>query len=162
MFGEIFYPRQVVLVTAATSEKSNVTAVEWFMPVAQKPPILAISLSNSSLTLDLICTSLEFAVAVPTEKMKEQVLLCGMTSGKFIDKFAETKISTMKAKKISAPLIADAAANLECKVRYYSTQGDYTIVLGEVVEAHFSKSSDEPLLFNKGGKELFGLKKDQL
>ncbi|MEM4348575.1 MAG: flavin reductase family protein [Candidatus Anstonellaceae archaeon] len=163
MISELFYPRQVLLVTAATSEKSNLTAVEWLTPIAEKPPMIALSLANTSLTLELLCTSLEFVVAVPTEKMKEQVLLCGMTSGKYIDKFSETKLATAKAKKVSAPLIAEAAANAECKVLSYHTHGDHTLVVGEVLELHLPKEpTAEPLLFNKGGKRLFGLTVDQL
>ncbi|MEM4554275.1 MAG: flavin reductase family protein [Candidatus Anstonellaceae archaeon] len=161
MISELFYPRQVLLVTAATSEKANVTAVEWLTPISEKPPLIALSLANTSLTLELLCTSLEFVVAVPTEKLKEQVLLCGMTSGKFIDKFAETKLATLKAKKVSAPLIADAAANVECKVLSYHTHGDHTLVVGEVLEIHLPKESQaEPLLFNRGGRQLFGMPSD--
>lgn len=160
MFHELFYPRQSVLVCAASSEKSNLTAVEWMTPVSEKPPSLAISLSNSSLTLGLLCTSMEFVVAIPTEKLREAVLLCGTTSGKFIDKFEEAKLTQVKAKKVSAPLILEAAANLECRVLSYTNVGDHTLVVGEVVEVHEPKeeAASEPLLFNKGGKKLFGLK----
>ena len=86
MFKDLFYPRQAVLVTAAFGDKANVTAVEWIMPIGEKPPMVALSLHNTSLTLDLMCTSMEFAVAVPSEKLREAVLMCGATSGKFIDK----------------------------------------------------------------------------
>jgi flavin reductase (DIM6/NTAB) family NADH-FMN oxidoreductase RutF len=160
MFHELLYPRQTVLVVTASSEKSNLAAVEWLMPVSEKPPTIALSLANTSLTLDLICTSMEFVVAIPTEKLREQVLLCGTTSGKFIDKFEETRLTQVKAKKVSAPLILEAAANIECKVLSYTSAGDHSIVVGEVVEAHQIKEDKaaEPLLFNRGGKKLFGFK----
>jgi len=162
MFHQLFYPRQALLVTASSSEKTNLTAVEWFMPVADKPPVVALSLANNSLTLDLICTSMEFVVAVPSEKLKEAVMLCGSTSGKYIDKFEEAKLTQVRAKKVSAPLILEAVANLECKVLSYTNAGDHTIVVGEVVEAHPPKQDNEaePFLFNYGGKKLFGFKKD--
>lgn len=160
MFNDVLYPRQTVLVTGASTEKSNLTAVDWSMPVSEKPPMLAISLHSGSLTLDLISASMEFVVAIPTEKMKEAVILCGTTSGKYIDKFEEAKLTAVKAKRVSAPLVLEAAANLECKVLSYNSAGDHTIILGEVVEAHLPKDEkiEEPLLFNKGGKKLFGLK----
>lgn len=160
MFHGLFYPRQTVLVTAASSDKTNLTAVEWLMPVSEKPPMLAFSLGNNSLTLDLICTSMEFVVAIPDEKLKDAVLLCGTTSGKFIDKFEETKLTQVKAKKVSAPLILEAAANMECKVLSYTSAGDHSIVVGEIVEVHPPKedAQAEPMLFNRGGKRLFGLR----
>ncbi|MCX8197687.1 MAG: flavin reductase family protein [Candidatus Micrarchaeota archaeon] len=162
MLQNLLYPRQVVLVTASTSEKSNVTAVEWIMPVAEKPPLVALSLANNSLTLDLICTSMEFVVSIPSERLKEAAILCGSTSGKYIDKFEEARLTQVRAKKVSAPLVLEAIANLECKVLSYNTSGDHTVVVGEVVEVHLPKQNgeQEPLLFNHGGKRLFGFKKE--
>ncbi len=160
MLQDIFYPRQALLVTASTGDKTNVSAVEWLTPVSEKPAMIALSLNNTSLTLDLLCASMEFVVAVPSEKMKDAVLLCGTTSGKYIDKFEEAKLTQVRAKKVKAPLILEALANIECKVLSYTSAGDHSLVLGEVVEVHPVKEENEKelLLFNKGGKKLFGLK----
>jgi len=161
MFKNLFYPRQAVLVTAASSEKVNVTAVEWITPISGKPPLLALSLHNTSLTLDLLSTSMEFVVAIPTEKLREAVLLCGATSGKFIDKFSEANLTQVKAKRVAAPLIMEAAANIECKMLSYTSAGDHTLVVGEVVEVTLSKDSKEfaPLVFGIGERGMKGLEK---
>ena len=149
MFKDLFYPRQAVLVTAASGGKVNVTAVEWITPIGEKPPMLALSLHNTSLTLDLLSTSMEFAVAIPPEKLRDAVLLCGATSGKFIDKFSEAALTQVKAKRVAAPLILEALANIECKVLNYTSAGDHTLVVGEVAEIALSKESKEfaPLMF---------------
>ncbi|MFA6213651.1 MAG: flavin reductase family protein [Candidatus Micrarchaeia archaeon] len=156
MFKDLFYPRQAVLVTASSSEKANVTAVEWIMPIAEKPPMLALSLHNTSLTLDLLSTSMEFVVAIPTEKLRDAVLLCGATSGKFIDKFSEASLTQVKAKRVAAPLILEAAANIECRVLNYTNAGDHTLVVGEVVEVSLSKESRElaPLMFGVAERKM--------
>lgn len=140
-FEELFYPRQAVLITASSSEKTNITSVEWAMPAGEKPPMVAFSLHNTSLTLDLISTSMEFVVAIPSEKLKAAVMLCGSTSGKFIDKFAEGKLTPLKAKKVAAPLVLEALANIECKVAARISAGDRTVVIGEVVEIHPKKET---------------------
>ena len=161
MFKDLFYPRQAVLVTAASSEKSNVTAEEWITPIGEKPPLLALSLHNTSLTLDLLCTSMEFVVAIPTEKLRDAVLLCGATSGKFIDKFSEASLTQVKAKRVAAPLIMEAAANIECKVLNYTSAGDHTLVVGEVVEVTLSKENKEfsPLMFEVAERAKRGQEK---
>jgi flavin reductase (DIM6/NTAB) family NADH-FMN oxidoreductase RutF len=161
MFKDLFYPRQAVLVTAASSEKVNVTAVEWITPIGEKPQLLALSLHNTSLTLDLLSTSMEFVVAIPTEKLRDAVLLCGATSGKFIDKFSEANLTQVKAKRVAAPLIMEAAANIECKMLSYTSAGDHTLVVGEVVEVALSKDSKEfaPLMFGIEERGMKGLEK---
>lgn len=162
MFQSLFYPRQAVLVSASSAEKTNVTAVEWITPVSEKPAMLAFSLGNNSLTLDLISASMEFVVAVPTEKLKDAVVLCGSTSGKYIDKFEEARLTQVRAKKVSAPLIMEAAANIECRMISCTSAGDHSLVVGEVVEVHLAagEKNGEPLLFSSGGKKLFGFKKE--
>ena len=158
MFKDLFYPRQAVLVTAASSEKVNVTAVEWITPIGEKPLMSALSLHNTSLTLDLLSTSMEFVVAIPTEKLRDAVLLCGATSGKFIDKFSEASLTQVKAKRVAAPLIMEAAANIECRVLNYTNAGDHTLVVGEVVEVTLSKDNREfaPLMFGAAERKAGG------
>ncbi len=162
MFHELFYPRQALLVCASFGGKTNLTTAEWVTPVSEKPPMVAFSLHTTSLTLDLVCSSMEFVLAIPTEKMRDAVLLCGTTSGKYIDKFEEAHLGQVKAKRVGAPLILEAIANIECKVLSYSSAGDHTLVIGEVVEVHPPKEDNEhePLLFNRGGKKLFGIAKE--
>jgi flavin reductase (DIM6/NTAB) family NADH-FMN oxidoreductase RutF len=163
MIQQMLYPRQVVLITAASQDKANVTSVEWITPVSEKPPIVAFSLANSSLTLDLVCSSMEFVVAIPDEKLKDAVILCGSTSGKYIDKFAEAGLTQVKAKKVSAPLILQAVANFECKVLSYRSEGDHTLVIGEVLETHLNENGKPgPLIFSYGKKKLFALQKESL
>lgn len=162
MFKDLFYPRQAVLVTAASSEKANVTAVEWVTPISEKPPLLALSLHNTSLTLDLLSTSMEFVVAIPSEKLRSAVLLCGATSGKFIDKFSEAPLTQVKARRVSAPLIMEAAANIECRVLSCASAGDHTLVVGEVVEVSMSKQESRefaPLMFGVAERRMGGQEK---
>ena len=61
----------------------------------------------------------------------------------------------MKAKKVAAPLILEAAANVECKVLSYTSAGDHTLVVGEVVEVTLSKENKEfaPLMFTASEKK---------
>jgi len=139
MFWKLFYPRPYVLITSCHNERVNVTAVEWSMPVSRKPPMLAVALTNNGLTLDLISRSKEFVVALPDERLREAVELCASTSGKFLDKFSESKLTPLKATKVAAPLVLEAAANLECKVvSYVNYSMDHTVVFGEVVQSHLA------------------------
>jgi flavin reductase (DIM6/NTAB) family NADH-FMN oxidoreductase RutF len=157
--SELFYPRQVVLITSSAEGRQNVSTVEWFTPINDDPFMVAFSIKNSSMTFQLISSSLEFLVAIPTEKLKESVSICGMTSGKYINKFEEAKLTPLPAKKVSAPLIKEAYANIEFKVLDYKNVEDHTVFIGEAVEVHYEEEKEELLLFNDKEK-LFGFKKN--
>lgn len=164
MFHKLMYPRQTYLVTAFFNDKANVSSVDWAAPVSIKPPMLAISVSSRGLTADLITRSKEFVIAIPPEGMKEAVLNCAKTSGKFIDKFDEFGIKAEKAEVVSSPLLSDAMGQIECKVSNIVDCGDHTLFVGEVVEIHLpdEEKSDMAPLFNLGSKRYFGFRKEWL
>lgn len=133
------------------------TATSWVTPLSISPPMLAISLPNSSLTFELILHSKEFVVAVPHEDLKDAILLCIAASGRHINKFFESKLTQKQADFISAPLITEALANIECKVWSIQTCGINSLVVGEVLKTHFPEEEYNPckLVFDNGERDLF-------
>ncbi|MDE1798249.1 MAG: flavin reductase family protein [Candidatus Micrarchaeota archaeon] len=162
MFHKMFYPRQSCFLCSSHEGKSNVTAVDWLMPVSIKPPMLAVALNNKSYSLDLLSHSKEFSVCVLPESFKEKAAQVASATGKLIDKIDEYSIRLEKADKISAPLAAGAAGSVECRVLQLLSGGDHTIVVGEVVDIHFPDDDEarRPVLFNWGSKTYFGISKD--
>ncbi|GEM_PF-712874 len=163
-FYRLLYPRQTCMVTSSHEGKSNVNVVDWVMPVSIKPPMVAISINKNGLTYDLISESKEFALAILPESMRDTVASCAKSSGKFIDKFEEFSIATMKAQIIKAPLIHGALGQMECRVMQMFDAGEHSVIVGEVVEIHFpddEKSTQAPL-FNRGRGGYFGFQKEWL
>ncbi len=162
MFHKMFYPRQSCFLTASHEGKSNVTAVDWLMPVSIKPPMLAVALNNKSFSLDLLSHSKEFCVCVLPDSMKEKAAQVGASSGQVIDKVEEYQVKLTRADKVSAPLVFGAVGAVECRVIQMMSGGDHTVVLGEVVEIHFPEDEDakKPVLFNWGSKTYFGMSKE--
>jgi flavin reductase (DIM6/NTAB) family NADH-FMN oxidoreductase RutF len=127
-------PCSVVIVTAAhRDERGAATATATF--VCQTPPLIAISLSNSSATRGLIDKSGEFAVNVITEKQMETAKRLGRQNGHADDKLAQLGIPSLSAAAIHAPLLPDCFANYECKVKtcFALADGKQYILVGEVI-----------------------------
>lgn len=164
MFYRLFYPRQSCFLTARDDGKTNVTLVDWVMPVSVKPPMLAVSLNNKSFSLDLLAHSKEFCVGVLPGTFVEKAMVVGSTTGKLIDKIDEFSIALEKAGVVDAPLVKGALASVECRVMQILGAGDHSLVVGEVVETRFpdDEAAREAILFNWGSKNYFGLSKDIL
>ena len=159
-FYRLFYPRQTCFLVASHEGKPNVTVVDWLMPVSLKPPMVAVALNNNSQSLELLSHSKEFTLCAMPEKSKETAALIGATTGRLIDKVDEYNIALVKSRRLDAPLLKEALGSVECKVVQISSAGDHSLVLGEVVETHYPEGDDEsvnPLLFNWGNKNYFGL-----
>jgi len=151
------YPEQVSWAILVDFEgKPNIISLGWCMPTSFDPPMMAISVGKTRYSHQLISESGEFVVAFPSEEMGEEVLYCGTHSGRDVDKFKETGLVAVPAKKVRPPLIEGCVANFECRVVGEIETGDHTIFVGEIVAAHVSEE-EKRRLYNLGDFTFSGL-----
>ncbi len=155
----VLYPRQTVLVTSSFNGHDNVMAADWSTPVSFDPFMVAVSIGKTRHSLELISKSGEFVLSAVPLSLKENAMYAGTHCGREEDKFKQGGIARDKAWKVNAPLLRDAVANFECKVKSEVDAGDHVLFVGEVVEAHVDKNAITRgnKLFNKGGREFLGL-----
>ena len=87
-------------------------------------------------THELLRRTMDFALNIPTDRLREQVAACGRLSrGKdpTVDKFKETGLTAVPGQRISSPHIAECPINYECKVGPIVSLGSHDLFLGEVV-----------------------------
>jgi flavin reductase (DIM6/NTAB) family NADH-FMN oxidoreductase RutF len=154
---QLLYPRQVILATSRSGGKSNIITLGWHCPLSFKPPLVGISVGKTRFSHSLIQNEREFVISIPTESMLEKVLLIGSRSGRDVDKFPEFGLTPLQATAVKPPLIKECPINIECRVVAELDAGDHTLFSGEVVASHASPLK-EKLLFDMGGRKLFGVK----
>ncbi len=146
----LLYPRPLALVTSVSKEgESNIITLGWAMPTSFKPPLVAISVAGKRFSHGLIEDSGEFVVNIPPRKLLEQVLFCGSTSGRSVDKFKETGLTPLPSEKVRPPRVKECIAHLECKLAEKFQTGDHTVFVGEVVASSADEGAfDEKLILN--------------
>ena len=143
----LLYPRNVVLVTCVDKVgKANIIPIAWVMPTSFNPPKIAISVGLGRYSHKLIEETKEFVVNIPTANLLEKIRFCGSVSGKSLDKFKESGLTSQPAKKVKPPIIVECVAHLECKVSHQTTTGDHTIFVGDIVEAYANKKIFDKIL----------------
>ena len=146
-------PGCVVWVSAGDGASDGVFTVTWNMPVRKAPVMVAIECSQNHHTYQFIRKTGEFAINIPEAGMVDAVLGCGKVSGKSgVDKFEKFGLTRDRAEKITAPLIKEAFANIECRVSQVLDMGSSALLLAQVVstqvdERHFV---DGRLTFDNG------------
>ena len=162
LIQRLMYPRHTVLVTCGGKDKRNIIAVGWSMPVSINPPMVAIGIHPRRYSYALIREMKEFVVNVPIVELKDVTLLCGKTSGREHDKFAETKLTPTPGMTVASSAIKECVASLECKLASEIVAGDHTLFIGEVTAAYCTDGSYDrkyalgllPLLYHVGGNEF--------
>ena len=136
----LLHPMHTVLVSCVDKTgKPNVLPLAWAMPTSRDPALVAISVAPSRYSHALIEETGEFVLNLPTVDIIKETLACGRTSGRDHDKFSETGLTPLPARKVKAPIIKECIAHLECKLHNQLKAGDHTIFVGEVIEAYANK-----------------------
>ena len=131
----------VILVSSAYKDKTNIITLAWKTPLSHKPPLVGISIAKSHFSRELIEKSEEFIINVPDLDLLEKVVFCGKVSGRDVDKFKQTKLTPLKANRlVKTPLISECIGNLECYLRDIREIGDHKLFVGEIIYAQVEEN----------------------
>lgn len=128
------------LITSAHDGKCNIMAAAWVCALDFDPPKISVVIDSKTYTRGLMEAEGTFAINLPCVKQIEMVKKVGSISGRDLpgtDKFTEYGIETFAAYAISAPLVKECVAWLECKIiPEPHNQNTYDLFIAEVVAAH--------------------------
>ena len=72
---------------------------------------------------------------------------CGLVSGKDTDKVTDCGFSIFYGDTANAPMIEQCPINMECEVQHILNLGSHALVVGKVMEVHFTEecmTGDKP------------------
>ncbi len=113
---QLIEPGPVVLLTTAHDGALNVMAMSWHMMVDFDPPLIACIVSDRDHSFVALRATKECVIGVPPVELAAKVVAIGNCSGRDVDKFTTFRLTPKKARRVSAPLIAECVANIECRV----------------------------------------------
>ncbi|MFC7228669.1 flavin reductase family protein [Salinirubellus salinus] len=133
----LFKPKVVALVVTDSEEAGpNVMTASWWMLAGWNPPRYLLAVSHKTHTYELIEQNPEFVMAAPSTEMIDALTLCGMVSGRELDKIAHLGLETVPGREIDVPLLADAVGNIELSVVDSFEFEDCTYYFGSVEAAY--------------------------
>lgn len=146
-FIYLLHPLPAFLVTSrSNTNKQNVMAASWIIPLSINPPLVVLSLRPERFTLQLIRETKEFAINIPPYELSSATLICGKISGRDKDKFQLAKLTPIPGNKINAPLIKECIAHIECTLEdIIDVKGDHVLVIGKVVFAQVEEDKFDRL-----------------
>lgn len=134
----LLYPLRTFLILSGRYDSEfDVMAADWVTMVSAEPYIVAVAISPKRYTYRLVEKYSEFVISVPNIDMLRDVWIAGTKSGP--SKVKEMSVTFKRGKVVSAPVIKEALANLECKVIGSHTYGDHKLFVGEVVAYEYSE-----------------------
>ena len=131
--GTLLAPAPPALVSCGTMEEHNVLTAAWTGIVNSEPPMTYVSIPPQRHSHSIIKEKGEFVINLPTEAIVKATDLCGVKSGRDVDKFALAGLTAEPSNLVAAPGIAECPISLECKVREVTRLGSHDMFLADIV-----------------------------
>ena len=151
---QLIEPGPVVLLTTTHKGRANVMTMSWHMMV-DFTPIIACIVSDRDHSFAAFRATKECVIAIPAVGLAEKVVAIGNCSGRDVDKFASFHLTPAKADRVTAPLIAECFANIECKVVDTRLVNNYGLFILEGLKAWVDPRQKNPKTIHHQGLGKF-------
>lgn len=169
----MMFPMPAALVVTGNMEKANIVTIAWVSMLTGTPPTLGIAVGSKGFSGEDIKKNGNFSVNLASVDFMKEADLCGIVSGKDVDKFAVTGFTKMTSKKIASPIIKECPINIECKLIEARMTGATNHFVGEILETHidsdkikdpnnpkhFDVMAVNPLIYFSGIREYYSIGK---
>jgi len=147
----LVFPTPVWVVGTYDKEgRPNIMAVAWGGICCSRPPCVAVSLRKATYSYSSIVGRKAFTVSVPSEDYAVQADYVGIASGKDVDKFAATGLTSVRSDIVDAPYVGEFPLVLECRLLHTIEIGLHTQFIGEILDV----KAEESVLGEKGFPDI--------
>lgn len=150
--GTLLSPASLAMVSCSDGlARPNIITVAWLGTVNSDPPMLSVSIKPSRFSYDIIDRTNEFVVNLVNRDLIRAADLCGVRSGRDLDKFELCGLQALPALGMAAaPCIAQSPLYLSCKVSQKIVLGSHTMFIADIVAV----AAQDDLLDQKGKLDL--------
>ena len=155
MVYQLLEPGPVVLLTTTRRGRANIMTMSWHMMVDFEPPLIACVVSNVDYSFASLRATKECVIAIPALELAPKVVAIGNCSGRDVDKFKRFGLTSVQAKRVAPPLVAECFANLECRVVDTRLVNRFNLFVLEVLKAWIDRARKYPKTIHHHGYGKF-------
>lgn len=152
---QLLEPGPVVLLTTTRRGRANIMTMSWHMMVDFEPPLIACVVSNADYSFASLRATRECVIAIPALELAPKVVAIGNCSGRDVDKFKRFGLTSVQAKRVAPPLVAECFANLECRVVDTRLVNRFNLFVLEVLKAWIDPAQKHPRTIHHHGYGKF-------
>jgi len=131
----------ILLVCGNEETRENVITLGWLQfGVIWNEPVVSILVRPTRYSFELLKFHNEFTINIMPDEYNDVLQFCGSNSGKYLDKFSETRLKKINSREVKTSSLKDAELTLECKTLYKG--GIVPDNLSDLVLAKFYRDGD--------------------
>ncbi len=136
---QIPYGLEAVGVRGNGDGAMNALAVSWVTQCSFEPPLVMVAIRKPSRTYDLVKSGKVFSLNLLDKRDQRIIRTVERTARSDGDKLRKVR---HLEEATGAPILREAFAYVECKVRAIYEPGDHALIIGEVVHGGFRGQGD--------------------
>lgn len=148
-------PGPIVMVSTHDDGKSNVMTMGFHMMIQHDPALIGCVIGPWDYSYRALRKTGECVIAIPGLDLAETVVDVGNCSGDQVDKFERFGLETRPATDVSAPLLSDCLANIECRVFDERLSEPYNLFILEAKRIWLDESRKERRTLHHRGDGTF-------
>lgn len=146
--GALLSPAPPAMITCRDEGgKDNIITVAWTGILCTHPPKTYISVRPERFSYEIIKKTGVFAINLTPASLVRAADLCGMKTGRKVDKFAACGLEKFEPDDFPVPLISESPLSLCCKVSDVVPLGSHDMFIADIVSVYADES-----LFDKNGR----------
>ncbi len=142
--GTMLSPTPPTMVSCGERESANIITVAWTGIMCTNPAVTYVAIRPSRHSYDIIEKTREFVINLVPSSLTKVCDLCGVKSGRDVNKWEICNLHPQKATAVNAPMIEECPVNLECRVREKISLGTHDVFIADILAVNVdSKLIDE-------------------
>ena len=138
-------PSGLYVIGSRSGDRRNGMTLNWATQLSFDPKLVGVAVENGAVTAELIAEGGAFSVCILDRE--DRAIVRKFTKPVEVDAAASTLNGFPFHDGVTGvPILDQAVAYVECRVRQSLDLGDHTLFVGEVVDAGFQKPEDTPVL----------------
>ena len=155
--NRLLEPGPILLVTTRHRGKANIMTMGFHTMIQHDPPLIGCVIGPWDYSHRALRETGECCLAVPGVDLARKVVDIGNCSGRTQDKFHDFRLTPLEARAVSAPLVAECLANIECRVADDSLAKQYNLFILEAVAAVTNEDRAERRTLHHKGDGSFAV-----
>jgi len=144
-------PSGLYVLGSCSGSRRNLMTLNWATQVAMEPKLVAVSVQSTAFTHELVKESGVFALSIlkrDDRAVVRKFVKPVDSSDVVLDSSGSGTMRqvAVRADRTGAPVIADAAAWIDCRVTMTMPLGSHSLFVGEVVGFGFSEGGEDALV----------------
>ena len=130
-------PNPVSLVcTQKPDGTTNLATVSWWTYLSFNPNMIAYAMAKTSYSGERVRETKKVILTIPSEEIADEVMRCGMSTGRTTDKAKEYSIELQEIPDSNIQVPIHSTAAIKCSLKEFIETGDHYLYICNVEDAY--------------------------